>query len=566
MKKLLITLALFVFLLLGSEVKSQLPDGSYGKNFTMQDYLGTSYSLYDYLDAGKPVILDVSATWCSPCWSYHTGGALEAYYNSYGPTGDNTSMVFWIEGDQSSLACLQGTGSSCGVSSHATQGNWTSGTTFPMFLTVSPNSAQVVTDYNIGYFPTVYLICPNRSVTEVGTLNSTGLHAAVLGCPSPGVNALDAAVWSTNVPSKLCETSVTPTFSLQNYGNTALTSCNVVVKLDGSVVSTTPWTGSLAKYEIIQVVVPAVTGITDGTHILTFEITSPNGGADENTANNSKAVTFAASLPLTATPVIEGFVNSAFPPANWLISNPDNGDTWARSATAGGFGNTTNSTFLDFYNIESGNTDDLIMPPVDLSGTTVASLTFNLAHKRYSTTYSDKLQVDVSKNCGTTWTTVWTKSGATLATVTGVTTTEYVPASTDWRAENVNLSAYAGQSKVFIRFRGTSNYGNDVYVDDINLSLTASVDEQANSVNNLTVFPNPTSGKTSIDFELAKPEPISLSICNPLGQNIILFENKPYPAGAFTEYFSTESMNPGVYYLILKAGEQKYTQKIIIVK
>ncbi|MFH0867540.1 MAG: choice-of-anchor J domain-containing protein [Bacteroidota bacterium] len=559
MKKILLfTMMAVALILFTNNANAQLTAGSYGENFTMQDYLGTTYSLYTYTDAGKPVIMDVSAVWCLPCWNYHQSGALETYYNTYGPPGDNSSMVLWIEGDQNPVACLQGTG--CG-----TQGNWTTGTTFPMMLTVAPNNAQVCTDYQIGYFPTIYLICPNRKVTEAGQLNAAGLHTAALGCPAPGVNALDAAVWSTNVPAGMCETTTTPTFYLQNYGSTTLTSCNVVVKLDGSTVSTTPWTGSLAKYEIDDVVLPTVTGITDGTHILTFEITGPNGGTDENPANSTKDVSFSASLPIVSTPLTEGFVNSVFPPNNWLIANPDGGLTWERSTAAGGFGTSSTSAYIDFYSIDVGNIDDLGMPPVDLSTSVTSTFSFNMAHKMYSASYSDDLKVQVSTNCGTSWTTVWNKSGAALATVSGYTTNPYVPLATEWRSENIDLSAYIGQPKVFLRFRATSGYGNNLYIDDINLSSTVSIDEQDASLSNVTVYPNPASGNTAVVFTLSGDERVSISVKNLLGQNVISYDEKTYSAGTYTEYVSTDNLSQGVYYLNIIASGQKHVQKIVVV-
>ena len=56
---------------------SQLPDGTVAPNFTTTDVNGNEHTLYEYLDNGYTVILDISATWCGPCWNYHTGGTFE---------------------------------------------------------------------------------------------------------------------------------------------------------------------------------------------------------------------------------------------------------------------------------------------------------------------------------------------------------------------------------------------------------------------------------------------------------------------------------------------------------
>ncbi len=269
-----------------STVYAQLPPNSIGADFTMTDYLGNSHHLYSYLDAGKPVIMDISAVWCSPCWTYHNSGALEDLYASYGPTGTNELMVLWIEGDEGTLAQLQGgTGS---------VGNWTTGTAFPMILTVAPNTTQVVSDYEIGYFPTVYVICPDRVVNLVGQVPAASLKAACDACPDLPTTTNDVKLYNVINPStSYCVTTVTPKVTIQNYGTAALTTLTITSKIDGAVVGTYNWSGNLARFEAADVTLPAINGLSDGTHTFTAECSMPNGVADQDATNDAASSSFA---------------------------------------------------------------------------------------------------------------------------------------------------------------------------------------------------------------------------------------------------------------------------------
>lgn len=145
---------------------AQPANGSVAPDFTFTDINGVSRHLYSYLDSGKYVALDISATWCHPCWDYHNTGTPDSLYTLHDLPGDNTWRVFFFEGDGSTnSADLNGTGTS-------TQGDWITGSNYPI---IDPPTGVALSDflsgYNINFFPTLLIICPNRLVYQ-DTLNT----------------------------------------------------------------------------------------------------------------------------------------------------------------------------------------------------------------------------------------------------------------------------------------------------------------------------------------------------------------------------------------------------------
>ncbi len=156
---------------------AQLPPGSTAPNWTMSDLDGVSHTLYDYLDQEKVVYLDFSATWCVPCWNYHHSGAFENLYNTYGPPGSDQVKVFMIESDASTnTACLYGLPSCVG----GTVGNWVQGTPYPIIDNASQSGP-----YAIHYFPTIYGVCPDKSIFELGQVQTPQLWDFAKGCSAP---------------------------------------------------------------------------------------------------------------------------------------------------------------------------------------------------------------------------------------------------------------------------------------------------------------------------------------------------------------------------------------------
>ena len=125
--------------------------------------------------------MDMSATWCPPCWSYHTAGTLEDVWMNHGPAGapgvsastTDDVVVFYIEADASTTSAdLNGTGSN-------TQGDWVTGVDYYIVDDASLNGP-----YALSYFPTIYTICPNRILTESGQASATQHYSVVGNCES----------------------------------------------------------------------------------------------------------------------------------------------------------------------------------------------------------------------------------------------------------------------------------------------------------------------------------------------------------------------------------------------
>ncbi|MEO1517187.1 MAG: T9SS type A sorting domain-containing protein [Bacteroidota bacterium] len=247
-------------------------------NFTATDIEGNTWTLYDVLDQGKSVIMDVSATWCGPCWSFHQTKTLENLYEQYGPNGTDELVVLFVEGDENTtLADLQGTGDN-------TLGDWVAGTTYPII-----DDGSITDLYDVTGFPTIFHICPSRLVTDIERVSIEEYIGAHRGCPQ-AAGANNAGIISYDgFQGAFCrEIAFEPTFKFQNLGSETITSASVELKINGNSVQTIDWDGSINTFQISDIAFDQVS-LTENSQ-LDFDILSVNGVADDNADNNSLQV------------------------------------------------------------------------------------------------------------------------------------------------------------------------------------------------------------------------------------------------------------------------------------
>ncbi|HWB64528.1 MAG TPA: T9SS type A sorting domain-containing protein [Chitinophagales bacterium] len=284
---------------------------------------------------------------------------------------------------------------------------------------------------------------------------------------------LDAGLSAITSPTgTTCNTIVSPVITIANHGTTTLTSATIYYHIDSGSDLVYNWSGSLTTNASANITLPTLT-TTAGSHSFYVSVSAPNGGTDENTANDSINSSFTIIQPVPVnTPFTEGFEGSTFPPTGWTITTPTSGYTWERTTTANGFGTSTASAKVDEYSSFTstvGEMPDLISPYINLSNvSTPGYLKFDVANARFNNTHYDSLAVLVSTNCGLSWTRIYAKGGASLVTASN-TTSAFVPTSSQWRRDSININAYIGQPDVLFDFQLISGWGNETYIDNINI-------------------------------------------------------------------------------------------------
>ena len=471
---------------------AQLPAGSFGQDFTITDQFGVSHNLYNYLDQGYTVYLDVSATWCGPCWGFHLSGALDELYINHGPAGApgvsaNTTddvMVIWIDGDgQTTDADMAGTGGN-------TQGNWLnpSGTAidFPMANPATASANSINNDYAINYFPTIYRICPNRIVTEVGQLDGAGLYATLQECPPPASLSNDPSMLSYNGDVITCG-NVNVAVTIQNNGTAPLTACTITVT-GGTTPLSFDWTGNLGTYAVETVNVGSV-AITSAT-TLNVTITS----ADDNTTNNATSAPIGFAADGTTHVKIDILFDAYPEESSWSIT--DEAGTIVASANYSPQPRPADySTKIE--NVYLPSTGCYFFNAVDTYGDGFYELQYT------GGVANGHMFVTTVNDAGSTFSTLWNYDG----------TYNFDEAS------------------------ASSNVNTVVGIEEVSLSTGVSV------------YPNPANDFINVAYGLTNNSVVTVDVINVLGERVMTEYVGSQAAGNYTSRLDVSNLSAGVYML-----------------
>lgn len=401
----------------------------------------------------------------------------------------------------------------------------------------------------------------------------------------PVTNLTDILADGDSLPGITCNNSgSTPIYSfvnVKNTGGTTITTMSVKILVDGTLNSTMPWTGSLAPGVTAQLNVGPIT-ISSGTHLINFIVSNPNGVPTFSSVYDTAQGVSYLSGTSVATPYQQAFeVTTSFPPANCYSQAGANYPFYPSSAfgttgnTYWGAEGTTNSIVsLSFYNPD-GDICNFYLPKMNFSTSSNAKFTFWHAYRQFNfdgTNLShDSLLVQASTDCGGTWTTVWGKGGNSLATVAApasagtANTPSYQPgAASEWVQDIVTFgSQFNNHDDVWLRFQGISNYGDNVFVDQVNIEDASGINTLDN-VSVISVFPNPANDNVSLELGVSQTSNFDVTIINTLGQAVQNVYNGEMSQGSHTLDVNVAGLSAGVYNMEIVSNNQKTVKRFVV--
>ncbi len=379
----------------------------------------------------------------------------------------------------------------------------------------------------------------------------------------------DAEATSLTTPGLVCTPdgsySAAHSVTIKNAGTATLTSCTVYYNLDGGAWSSAPWTGSLATGASTTFALPATSITVAGPkyHYFYDSLAAPNGVADQSMNNNVSAKNFfLESTTLGALPYSTSYETADL--GKFYASDDNNNlERWTIfGSTSSPYGKTgSNAAAFQCYGYAAGETEVFTLP--ELSNAPNSELTFWEAYCQYDATSNDKLEVVYSTNCGSSWTSLWSASGTTLST-SPISTSVFVASASKYVQKTVSLATVPAGA--MLGFRATSDYGNNIWIDDINVHAAGAVNKVAAADLGAMVFPNPAKDNATLTFSLSNATEVNVTVVDAIGRTVANVTNGNLGAGVHNFTINTTDLAGGAYNVVISTDGGVATQRLTVVK
>lgn len=363
-----------------------------------------------------------------------------------------------------------------------------------------------------------------------------------------------------------CNGNISPQFTVKNNGLNPISSVNVTYNYNGSPQNFV-WNGSIASQASQNIPISMFNVATKGVYSLNIESTiTGDAYSDNNKAKTTFYINDSGTVNVT---------NPFTTATNELLTNTDGLTTsqWQRAikvggAMASGSGNTVYTTNT------IGNYPDSVKAYLysqcyNLTNVTSPVIKFKM---KYSLENNyDIVYVEYSTNSGQTWAVLgeqgpnWYNSNRTNASSGAANDCENCPGA-QWTGVNTTTTSYfypltalVGQSNVVFRIVFHSDEGvNQLGVNIDDLVIEGLLSNQEFSLNNISIYPNPSTGLFTIsnaDKIIEKLEIYDISGKIILTKNNFSIQNETS--------FDISNASTGIYFVKITSDNQTSIKKII---
>jgi hypothetical protein len=211
-------------------------------------------------------------------------------------------------------------------------------------------------------------------------------------------------------------------------------------------------------------------------------------------------------LPITglATGISEGFEDdSSGIWARWRKRDVGQVYNWVQTNT--GF-NSDHAIFYDNLSAGEQQVVELVSGPYDFSAVNTLAIRFDWAYAQVRSNDNCILRVQLSADCGETWSTRRVYNGLnSLPTINDTLTTLFEPIDeSEWKSDTILVTTSTLLTdNVLLRFYFEGRGGNAIYLDNICIS-DLSVLSMEQLSNELNLYPNPVSHELTLDLGSSK--------------------------------------------------------------
>jgi PKD repeat protein len=301
---------------------------------------------------------------------------------------------------------------------------------------------------------------------------------------------------------------------------------------------------------------PNVTYSAPGIYSATLTVSNSQGSDSYTQTNYVRVLPSAAQV--NSFFLFEGFESEE---DQFFVLN-DFGNQWTKSNTA--FTDAHSIFISNFSGNPVGSLDEFILPSVDMRNIGNPRLYFKVAYRTRSG-LADQLRVLVSADCGQTWSVRYSKTGSSLASVAGNQASAFTPATAaDWKEEDFSLSNYSTAENLLVKFQSKSDAGNNIYVDDIQISGPLSIQDNDASFR-VGIQPNPVRDEAILVLNMPTAEQVAISVSDITGRQVATVFNGVAQQGE--NRFSIASCalgRSGLFLVTVQTANAQQVQKLVV--